>query len=357
MTIEARFHLTRGGFVLQAAFTAPARGVTAIFGPSGAGKTTLLRCVAGLERAPGGFLRVGETVWQDESAGLFTPVHRRPLGYVFQEASLFPHLSVRRNLDYGWRRVPKGERRIDRDEVLRLTGVGPLLDRRPASLSGGERQRAAIARALLANPRLLLMDEPLAGLDPASKAEILPCLERLHERLALPVLYVSHHPDEVARLANQMVLLEAGRVLAAGPLAEVLTRLDLPLAHAEGAETIVETTVAGHDEAFHLTYLAFPGGRFTVARLAVEVGQRVRLRVHARDISLALTPARDTSILNIFAARVLEIALDHPAQVTLRLDAGGTILLARITRKSAAQLALAPGTAVWAQVKSVAVTK
>ena len=352
--IRARFRLQRGGFLLDARFEAPASGVTAILGPSGCGKTTLLRCISGLERSPDGHLSVQGETWQDSAAGLFLPVHHRSVGYVFQEASLFPHLSVRGNLEYGWKRTAAEQRRVGFDEAVTLTGIQALLQRRPAGLSGGERQRVAIARALLTSPRLLLMDEPLAALDQASKGEILPYLERLHEQLTMPILYVSHAVEEVARLADHLVLMEQGRVQASGPLAQLFTRLDLPLARGDQAEAIVETQVAGHDDEFHLTYLKFPGGRFTVFRQQLGPGHPVRLRVHAKDVSLTLVPARETSILNIFPARVEELADTGPAHVTVRLSATGTTLLSRITRKSASRLVLWPGAQVYAQIKAVA---
>jgi molybdate transport system ATP-binding protein len=353
MTIEARFRLTRGDFTLDASLTIPSCGVTAVFGPSGCGKTTLLRAVAGLERDPGGRLSVSGDTWHDSAC--FVPTHRRAVGFVFQEASLFSHLTVRGNLAYGFKRVPPGERRVSFSEAVELLGVQPLLNRNPAELSGGERQRVAIARALLASPRLLLLDEPLTGLDAASKTEILPFLERLHEELRIPVIYVSHHFDEIARLADYLVLMDAGRVVAAGPLAELLRRLDLPLAHAPDAESIVETTVAGHDEVYGLTTLGFPAGRFTVPRVDLPVGRGVRVRVLARDVSLTLQRQSGTSILNIFPATIREMSAGFEAQTTIVLDMGqGVSMLARVTRKSAAALNLAPGSRVFAQVKSVA---
>lgn len=350
--IDAQFRLDLGAFRLDAAFTAPARGVTALFGPSGCGKSTLLRCMAGLERAAG-HLHVGEAIWQDGDR--FLPPHRRPLGYVFQEASLFPHLSVQANLEYGYRRLPNGERRTRPEQVINWLGITPLLGRRIAALSGGERQRVAIGRALLASPRLLLMDEPLSALDRQAKGEILPYLERLHRELDIPVLYVSHALDEVARLADHLILLEAGRVIAAGPLGELATRLDLALAHGDEAEAIVEGRVAAHDAEFHLTCVEFPGGRLTVPRHPAAVGQRVRIRILARDVSLTLQRQEGTSILNIFPVRVTDLAEDSLAQVVVRLDAAGTPLLARITRKSATALTVEPGRQLFAQVKSVAI--
>ncbi len=352
MTIEARFRIEQGGFVLDVDLTFPARGVTALFGPSGCGKTTLLRAIAGLERDPNGSCRVGDALWQ--TGGRFLPPHRRSLGFVFQETSLFPHLSVRRNLEYGLKRVPEDRRRVTFDEATELLGVEDLLERRPQGLSGGERQRVAIARALLTSPSLLLMDEPLAALDRASKREILPYLERLRDELAMPVLYVSHAPDEVARLADHLVLLNAGRVRAVGPIGELLTRLDLAREQGAEAEAIIEARVAGHDETFHLSYLDFAGGRFSVARHTLAVGRGTRLRVLARDVSITLQPQSGTSILNIFPAVVDELAETGPAQMLVRLDIAGVPLLARITRKSASVLELAPGKRVYAQIKAVA---
>ena len=352
MNIEAHYFIERGDFTLDAAFTAPARGVTALFGPSGCGKTTLLRAIAGLEHCPGGSLSVSGEVWQDEHS--FLPPHRRPVGYVFQEASLFPHLSVRRNLEYGLKRVPDAEQRVAFDQAAALLGVESLLERPVTGLSGGERQRVAITRALLTSPRLLLMDEPLTALDRDSKSEILPFLERLHEELAIPVLYVSHASDEVGRLADHLVLMDSGRVLASGPIGEMLTRLDLPLAQSSDAEALIEARVTGHDENFELTYLDFPGGRFTVTGKELPVGQPVRLRVLARDVSLTLEHQSGTSILNIFPARVEALAEEKPSRVIVQLKAAGVPLLSRITRKSAMALKLRPGKQIYVQVKSVA---
>jgi molybdate transport system ATP-binding protein len=352
--IVARFHLRYEEFALDADLDLPGRGVTALFGASGSGKTTLLRCIAGLERVSDAFLAIGGDTWQDDARGVFLPTHRRPLGYVFQEASLFPHLSVQGNLDYGRRRVAASMQRVALEQAIDLLGIGPLLDRTPERLSGGERQRVAIARALATSPRLLLMDEPLAALDVQRKAEILPYLERLHDELDIPVIYVSHQPDEVVRLADHLVLLERGRVKATGPLAALMTHPDLPLAHGEAASAVIEAVVVAHDERFHLTYLEFAGGRVSLPREDLPVGARRRLRVHARDVSLTLVPQQDTSILNIFAARVLHLAEEQPGQVMVRLDAAGTVLLARITTKSASQLALAEGTIVYAQIKGMA---
>ncbi len=292
-------------------------------------------------------------VWQEGRH--FLPTHRRPLGYVFQEASLFPHLSVQANLNYGQRRVSGAERRVAFEQAVGLLDIGHLLGRYPDHLSGGERQRVAIARALLTSPGLLLMDEPLAALDHQRKAEILPYLEKLHDELDIPMLYVSHSPDEVARLADHLVLLARGQVLASGPLKETLARLDLPLARGDEAGVVVEGTVAAQDGEYGLVRIDFPGGCVHVAHEGVRLGRRLRFQVRARDVSLTLSRAADTSILNVLAATVVaESEADTPAHVLLRLDAGGTPLLARITRRSRDQLGIRAGSQVWAQIKAVA---
>ncbi|CAG0969818.1 Sulfate/thiosulfate import ATP-binding protein CysA [Rhodocyclaceae bacterium] len=352
MSIAARFSIAYPGFACEANLELPGRGITALFGPSGSGKTTLLRALAGLERWPGRLTVTGE-VWQDEAG--FVPTHRRPLGYVFQEANLFPHLTVAANLDYGAKRAGAAAGRVDRARIVEMLGIGALLDRRPDRLSGGERQRVAIARALLTGPELLLMDEPLAALDLARKNEILPYLERLHDTLEIPVLYVSHAPDEVARLADHLVVLDAGRVVAQGPLAETLARTDLPIRLGEDAGVVLDAVVAERDAEWHLAGVDFPGGRLWVRDTGHEVGSRVRVRILARDVSIALEKHEHSSILNTLPATVREIGAEsHPALALVKLDAGGSSLLARLTRRSAAVLALAPNLPVWVQIKAVA---
>lgn len=352
MSVEARLRLPRGDFVLDVDLALPGRGVTAVFGPSGSGKTTLLRAVAGLEHAVDGHVKVGDMLWQDGEH--FVPVHRRSVGFVFQEASLFSHLNVRGNLEYGLRRVPESERRVSLERAIDLLGIAPILGRRTDSLSGGERQRAAIARALAVSPRILMMDEPLAAVDLMHKQEIMPYLESLHDELDIPVLYVSHAIDEVAGLADTLVLLEAGRTVAVGTTRDMLTHPKLPFLHDAGAEAIVETVVAAHDDAFYLTYLDFPGGRFAVTRRPLPVGEVVRVRVAARDVSLTLEKQSGTSIMNLFPATIEDIVEDGRAQAMVRLAAGEATLLSRITAKSAVDLGLKPGQSVYAQVKAVA---
>jgi molybdate transport system ATP-binding protein len=350
--IACRLRLDRPGFTLDVDLELPARGVTAIFGPSGSGKTTLLRCVAGLERAPAGRLAIGDEIWQD--SGRWVPTHRRALGYVFQEASLFPHLSVAGNLAYGRRRSAVA-RSASVAAAVELLGLSHLLDRRPEGLSGGERQRVAIARALSTGPRLLLMDEPLASLDLERKREILPYLERLHEELEIPVLYVSHSPDEVARLADHLVALAGGRVLASGPVTDLFAQLDLPIRLGEDVGTILTGAIAEVDGAWHLARVAFPGGALWTRDHGLAVGHPVRVRVLASDVSLAREPPGRTSIQNVLVGRVDEIADDdHPSSALVRLGVGRSQLVARLTKRAAAELDLAPGQQVWVQVKSVA---
>jgi molybdate transport system ATP-binding protein len=351
--IQARFVLQREDFALDAVFSAPADGVTALFGPSGSGKTTLLRCIAGLERAQGSLQVRGET-WQSKNT--FVPTHKRPLGYVFQEASLFPHLSVRANLEYGMKRISPSERKVPLDQVVEWLGLSFLVERKnPALLSGGERQRIAIGRALLTSPRILLMDEPLSALDTNSKQEILPYLERLHRELNIPVLYVSHAMDEVARLADHLVLLENGRVIASGALGETLARLDLPTAHFDDAGVVIEAAVARHDDPYHLTRLDFTGGSLWVGKIDQPPGSSVRARVLARDVSIATQQPQATSITNILSGIITEIRDEGPDKVMLRIKLGESqVLLSRITRRSCDQLSLFTGREVFAQVKSVA---
>jgi molybdate transport system ATP-binding protein len=346
-----------GRFRLDAAFTVPASGVTALFGPSGCGKTSVLRGIAGLLRLGDGLVDVAGDVWQD--AKMFLPPHRRPLGYVFQEASLFPHLSVEQNLLYGARRAAArpGRPAIARDEVVELLGLARLLDRAPRHLSGGERQRVAIGRALLAQPALLLMDEPLSALDRPTREEILPFLERLHERLSLPVFYVSHDIGEVERLADTLVLMEAGRVVAEGPLAALQADPALPLARSRDAAVSLPAVTAGHDARYGLLALDVPGGRFLVPATPADAGRPKRLRIMAGDVSLATVAVEGSTILNALPARILSAEPLGEAELTVLLalgaDGAGARILARVTRRSWDDLGLTVGQAVVAQVKGV----
>jgi molybdate transport system ATP-binding protein len=356
--LDVRLSGRLGQFDLEVAFAAPARGVTALFGRSGSGKTSVLRAIAGLQRLDGRIALGGE-VWQD--AGRFVAPHRRPVGYVFQEASLFPHLTVRQNLDYGRRRAIRGgaAETTHVSDVVDLLGLASHLDRSPAKLSGGERQRVALGRALLAQPRLLLMDEPLSGLDLVSKEEILPYFEALHETLAIPAIYVSHDLAEVSRLADHIVVLDDGRLAATGSLSDVLVRPGLPGTVGLGTSSILFATVRSFSAADEITELDIDGETLLAVGRAGPVGSAVRIRVAASDVSLATERPSRTTILNILPARIRDIKAlaAGQAHVTLALrrhdGQGGPTLLARISQRSVETLGLEPGRTVFAQVKSV----
>jgi molybdate transport system ATP-binding protein len=350
MSIECQFHIVRSDFVLDVDLLLPSTGVTAIFGPSGSGKTTFLRALAGLENNEG-YLKVGDVIWQDEKH--FIPTHRRSIGYVFQEASLFEQLNVKDNIEYGFKRSIDADQSVMHRAII-LLQIEHLLERRTSELSGGERQRVAIARALSLGPKMLLMDEPLASLDEQHKKEILPFLERLHAELEIPMIYVTHSVDEVAHLADQLILLDEGRVIGNGKISEMLTRLDLSLAHGERAASLIQAKVGGHDEHYNLTTIDFSGGQFFVPRKQLPVGCDVRLRVEARDVSLTVERQSDTSILNILPAIVDEISDENDAQVIVRLKVGDDLLLSCVTKKSADLLQLQQGKKIYAQIKSVA---
>lgn len=352
MSITASINLQRGSFQLEVKLELPAKGITALFGRSGSGKTTILRCIAGLERVNSMSLSVNGDVWQDEQ--LFLPVHQRALGYVFQEASLFPHLNVERNLMFGYNRVAKAQRQICFTETVELLGLSSLLKRYPEQLSGGQRQRVAIARALLTSPRLLLMDEPMASLDQSSKAEILPYIERLHASLGIPIIYVSHAIDEVSRLADYMVLLEQGRVLAQGPLQELLTRTDLPLAHSANAAAVIKARVQAHSDDYISELQLADGQCLAISQQNIALGTEVRARVLARDVAIALVPPQQFSVNNCLAVTLLEISDDpNPSHVLLKLALSDQVLLSRISRRSLQRLALQPGQLLYALVKAV----
>lgn len=346
-----------GDFRFAATFEGAARGLLALFGRSGAGKTTLINMLAGLARPDVGRITLDERTLFDSAAGIDLPPERRRIGYVFQEGRLFPHLDVRGNLLYGHRRAPAADRPIEFDEIVELLGISHLLARRPASLSGGEKQRVAIGRALLSSPKLLLLDEPLAALDGERKAEILPYIERLRDELSLPIVYVSHDPTEILRLADHVLLLEQGSIAASGPVADIFGRPELQrLVGAAEAGTVLTARLESHDEAFALSYLRFAGGRLAIARVAAEVGSEMRLRIRARDVSLALTRLSGLSIQNIIPARIAAI---HPADgpnVDVELDAGAP-LWARVTARAVHDLSLAIGRDVFALVKAVSIDR
>ncbi|WP_022950157.1 molybdenum ABC transporter ATP-binding protein [Methylohalobius crimeensis] len=353
--ITARFRLNFPGFSLNVNLNLPGKGTTILFGPSGCGKTTLLRCIAGLEEAAG-YLSVNGETWQDEAACL--PTHKRSQGYVFQEARLFPHLSVLNNLQYGMKRVKPRHAKASLEQSIELLGIGHLLARKPAGLSGGERQRVAIARALAVRPRLLMMDEPLAALDLPRKQEILPFLERLRDELQIPLIYVTHSPDEVARLADHLVVMQDGKAVASGPLSETLARLDLLVQLGEETGAVLEARVVERDRQWHLARVAFPGGSLWVRDRGIVEGKTIRVRVLARDVSLSLTPQPHSSMLNLLPAIIREMGDgEHPAIRLVRLQVGDSALLSRLTARSAQALKLHPGKRVWAQIKSVAIIR
>ena len=359
--IDVRLHLARRDFLLDVALALPSQGITALFGPSGCGKTTVLRALAGLERAAGR-VALDDEIWQDDATGCFVPTHRRPLGYVIQDAALFPHLDVRGNLNYGRKRAAGERDRIALDAVIELLGIGHLQLRRPTTLSGGERQRVAIARALATGARLLLMDEPLAALDAARKAEILPYLERLHRELALPIVYVTHAMDEVARLAHHLVLMRDGRVDAAGALTDLMARADLPLARLDDAGVVITAEVAEHDDLHHMTRIAYRDSSLWVGPSSASPGQPVRARILARDVSVTRQRPAETSILNVLPV-VIDSVQHEPSTALLSLRVGHGdqqacwTLLARITNRSLDALNLQPGDVLHAQIKGVALMR
>ncbi|CAG9000432.1 MAG: Sulfate/thiosulfate import ATP-binding protein CysA [Candidatus Celerinatantimonas neptuna] len=343
-------------FSLDVNESLPGNGISVLFGASGCGKTTILRALAGLERLPDSYCRLGDSLWQDEKQKLFVPTYRRSIGYVFQEASLFPHLSVRQNLEFGWQHISKSQRKVQFDEICQLLGIADKLSRRPGSLSGGERQRVAIARALLTSPELLLMDEPLSALDLARKQEFLPYLERLHRELDIPIVYVSHAPDEVIRLADHLVLLESGHVVLSGELQATLLDPSSARLFADGASSVIEAVVTRHQNG--LTELAVGHLTFYLSKRNVTVGTRLRCRIFASDVSISLEEQRDSTILNRLPVTIDAInELPHrPQERLIRLTtADGVSLLAQISRYSCERLALRTGRPVWAQIKSVAI--
>lgn len=352
--LHAQCRLAYPDFRLEADVDMSMAGVTALFGPSGSGKSTLLRLLAGLERAPGNRIEFDGEIWQDDAQGLFVAPHRRRIGFVFQDARLFPHLSVRSNLAYGLRRTPAAERRFALARVAEVLDLGALLERRPDTLSGGERRRVAIARAVLASPRALFLDEPLTGLDGARKEEILSFIERLAGELDLPILYVSHALDEVLRLARDLILISEGRVVATGPLEALTARLDLrPYTGRLDAGAVLRVAVRRHEPARGITRFGFDGGELVGPFTDLPVGAQLNLRLRSRDVALSLRPPEGTSILNVLPARVVEIGTDPGPQVHVLLDVGKP-LWARIMRQSVQELGLEPGRRVYALIKAIA---
>ncbi len=357
--LQAKFALAFDGFKLDVDFTVPARGVTALFGPSGCGKSTVLRCLAGLERAPEARMSLGDTVWQDEGIGLFVPTHQRSLGYVFQEPRLFGHLTVRGNLDFGYKRTPVSERRLAWQQVIDLLDLGHLLARRPNKLSLGEQQRVAIGRALLASPKILLMDEPLASLDQPRKKEVLPFIRKLHDELDIPVVYVSHSLNEILQITDTLVLMSHGQNVATGSLQQLCGSPQLSEYLGDMTGAVIDTRISEHDDIFGLSKLTFEGGEFYVPLQNGALGSSLRVHVLAKNVGIALAkPDVATSILNILEATVIDIDEHNVDQhtVQVKLDIG-VPLLASISRKSLHNLALKPGQKVFTLIKAVSMAQ
>ena len=354
--IDLDVRITFGGFDLNVSNRMPLDGVTALFGPSGCGKSTLLRIISGLERTAHGRIQFDNETWQDESLGIFVPPHQRGVGYIFQDTRLFSHLSVAGNLRYAEKRSRSVKSEIDLDGVASALDLLPLMNRRPHSLSGGERQRVAIGRTLVTRPRLLLMDEPLAALDIKRKAEILPYIERIPQVFRVPIIYVTHSMDEVARLAERMLVLESGRTVAAGPVADVLERLDLQQVTGRfEAGVVLITRVTRHELKYRLTHLDHHGQSIVMPMADVAIGSEIRLRVRARDVALAIKHPEGISVRNILSGTIAEI-VEEPdtAFAETLVDIGGAKIRARVTRSAIADLALAPGKPVFALIKSIA---
>ena len=359
--IHLQLNIARSAFELKLKLQLPAQGITAIFGPSGSGKTTLLRAVAGLEKNPQGLIQIGENIWQDTKQGIYIPTWQRPLGYVFQESSLLPHLSVAENLNFGLKRVLKSANSAPTaankalQASIELLGIGGLLQRMPDELSGGERQRVAIARAIAMQPQLLLMDEPLASLDAARRQEIFPWLARLRDELKMPMLYVTHSAEEVTRLADHLLVLDIGQVKAQGPVNQVLTQVVNPVVVGEDAGALIAGHIGAVDAQWHLSRVDFEGGSVWMRDEGLTVGKAVRIRILARDVSLATSDPQNTSIQNQLRGSIQSITPDpHPSQVMVVLKCGAEEVLARVTNRAVNELALQVGMPVWAQVKSVA---
>jgi len=338
--IALRHSMRNGNFELNVDVNIPSRGITGLFGESGSGKTTLLRCIAGLEKSNSA----------DER-----PTHKRGIGYVFQEPQLFPHLDVRGNIRFGLRRV--AAQKLEQDQVVNMLGLGQLLDRDPESLSGGEAQRVAIAAVLLRSPDLILMDEPLASLDQRRKDELLPYLDRLHDLLSVPIVYVSHSIDEVSRLCDHLLLMDNGRIVADGELHDVLARMDIPMLSGRNAGTVFDATPGRYDSDYDLTQFRFSGGELLVPGHYDADTPNLRLRIAASDVSICLTRPQKTTILNVLPTDVDEIQPIDRSTDLVRLKMGDDFLLAQVTRRSVTNLDLKKGDPVFAQVKSVTVRR
>ena len=351
MSIIARFQHAYPDFSLNTNLNLPGSGITVIFGHSGSGKTTLLRCIAGLQKPTHGYLQVNQQLWQDSDNDFFMPTHQRSLGYVFQDANLFPHLNVSQNLQFGLKRLPKNAVPLNLAEICDLLGIQHLMQRMPDNLSGGEKQRVAIARALVLNPQILLLDEPLAALDSARKQEILPYLQTLHQRLKIPMLYVTHSPQELAQLADYVVIMRRGGVQIQGDLNQAINHIDAPQAKDRDASSIWQTQLISHDEHYHISCVAFSGGVMELPLVNAAVGSSLRLQIYASDVSICLKQPTQTSILNTLPAKICNLTQLTAGQTLVQLQVGDSPLLARITCKSKQQLGLNIGMTVYAQIK------
>lgn len=351
MKINFDIRLIKPSFSLEMQGQVAPTGITAVFGPSGCGKTSFLRVLAGLEPMAKGNLAVGEQVWMSEE--VFLEPHKRAIGYVFQQPSLFPHLNVHNNILYG-RKRREGEG-AELTDVIELLGLQHLLERNINTLSGGEQQRVAIARALASNPKILLMDEPMASLDLARKQEIMPFMDNLHKELALPILLVSHSHHEVGHLADDMLVMEQGRLIAHGKVSHILTQSNLSLFAQQEALSVLTGSVVEHDGENHLTLLDTCAGQFWVSKLEKSVASEVRLQILARDVSITLSEPTDSSILNIVPGKIQELVTLPDGQVMVKVDCQGGIVLSRITRRSCHLLDLQQGMSVYVQVKGIAV--
>lgn len=351
--IAARFQLDYGSFKLDVDLALPGSGISVLFGESGSGKTSVLRCMAGLEKPQSGFVSINGDIWQDSKNNFFLPTHKRNLGYVFQEANLFPHLTVSDNLSFGLKRIHAKPNDDSLEHVITLLGISHLLERLPERLSGGERQRVAIARALVLNPAILLLDEPLASLDFKRKQEVMPYLLTLQHAFAMPIIYVTHSLQEVMQLADYLTILENGKVQATGTLLGMLSRLDLPLTQDKDAASVWQGTVTGHDAEYQLSYVTFDNITLSLPLIDKPIGTQLRVLIKARDVSLALQAPEQTSIINILPATITRMADDAYGHTVVRLSCGRNALLGHITRKSCQLLGLREGMSVYAQIKGM----
>ena len=346
-----------GSFRLETQFEVEEGSITAIFGKSGAGKTSTINAIAGLTRPDVGVIQIGNTTLFDQNLRINLPIYKRQIGYVFQDDRLFPHMTVRNNLNYGTPKTRDVTNSLNLTDITGLLELAPLLERRPRTLSGGEKQRVAIGRALLSNPKLLLMDEPLASIDVQHRFEILPFIQRVREKTGITIIYVTHALEEVIFIADQIILLSEGQVTAQGTVEEIMSRLDLhPMTSRFDAGAVISATYSGYDREFDLGELSFDGGTLRIAGLNAEIGIHLRAHIRARDVSLMLDKPKDTSVLNVFKGELIEIRHEDGPQLDLLINIG-TPLIARITRKSLNDLNLGIGSKVYAMIKAVAIDR